>query len=201
MQDVSGDGTKETRLNTFDHATHGYMMDGRPVPSVTQIMDGVWGQPFYASDWHLERGRAVHACCAMIACNRQFQHDPQIDGQVRACRQWFSDMKPAVMTVENARFHEQYQFAGTPDLVCEMRGKAVIIDYKASYSPIAWIQLGGYSLLTGVQKGAIVELHEDGTYKMTPVEKLARFRNEFLATLTVYHIMERNGLRKEKVNA
>ena len=44
-------------MNTFDEETHTYMIDGRPVPSVTQVVSefiACW----MASEWYLKRGTA-----------------------------------------------------------------------------------------------------------------------------------------------
>ena len=45
---------------TFDADRHEYRIAGRVVPSVTHVLgDLIPG--WRASDWHLQRGRAVHA--------------------------------------------------------------------------------------------------------------------------------------------
>ena len=80
-------------MNTYDDATHTYAIDGRPVPSVTDVLRDLL-PCWQASEWHLQRGRAVHACCAMIARGVDFTHDPQISGQVSAARLWFASRGP-----------------------------------------------------------------------------------------------------------
>ena len=183
--------------NTFDPVKHQYTIGGAPVNGVTQALDASIGVTWRASDWHLDRGKAVHACCALVALGKQFTVDPQIEGQVSACRKWFADIQPVVISVEHILYHELYRFAGCTDLVCEIGGRTCIIDWKASHGPLAFVQEGGYSLLTGVNWGAVVDLHEDGTYKMSKVENLKRYANEFLACLTVAHVKERCGIKKE----
>jgi hypothetical protein len=180
----------------FDPIAHQYFIDDRPVPSVTQVLDAILGDAmWHASEWHMERGRAVHMAAAFIAQGKQFVHDPAIDGQVWACQKFFADMKPEVLEVENPLYSESYNFAGTPDLICVINGKKCIVDFKASLTDVVFLQLGGYAVLYGIiSYGMGVELKDDGNYKATPIVKTDRYRNEFLACLSVYGIRQRLGL-------
>ena len=72
----------------FNEAAHQYTLNGHDVPSVTQVLGDVL-PGWRADDWYLERGRAVHACAAMIARGEEFDHDSVIAGQVAACRRFF----------------------------------------------------------------------------------------------------------------
>lgn len=187
-------------MNNFDPVEHSYAIAGRRVPSVTQIIRAILGDAIWsASDWYLERGRAVHACAAMIARGPAFTHDPQITGQVAACRQFFQDVKPEVIEVEAPVFSETYQFAGTFDLLARIAGKFCIVDYKSALHEIAKIQIGAYSILRPqTHHGMIVQLSEDGRYKTTGIIKIDRYRNEFLALRSVYGIRQRLGLFETK---
>ena len=54
---------------TFDAETHEYRIGGRKVVGVTTVLNDLI--PGYrASDWYLQRGRAVHAAAAMILALR-----------------------------------------------------------------------------------------------------------------------------------
>lgn len=187
-------------MNTFDPIAHQYFINGRPAPSVTQIIREILGDAIWrASEWYLQRGQAVHACAALIARGKQFEHDPAIDGQVRACRKWFADMKPYVIEIEWRRFEECYQFAGTLDLECIIGGKRVIVDWKSALSEVAEIQVGGYGVMCPAARyGMIVALQEDGNYKCEEMFKLERRKQEFLALRSVYAIRQRLGLVKAK---
>lgn len=180
-------------MNTFDPVSHKYSIDGRPVPSVTQVLNSVLGDAiWHASEWHMQRGTAVHACAALIAQGKSFEHDPEIDGQVRACRKFFADFQPEVLEVEKPLYSEAYNFAGTPDLICMINGKKCVVDFKASLTDLVFLQLGGYAVLYGIiGYGIGVELKDDGDYKATPIVKTDRYRNEFLACLSVWNIRKR----------
>lgn len=172
-----------------------YEINGRPVPSVTEVL-GELLPTWQAGEWYLQRGTAVHACCAMIARGEAFDCDPQIAGQVAAARKWFSEFKPMVRFVEQKYHLERYMFAGTPDLVCGLGKVYCVVDFKASLTPVVELQLAGYSELIGggCNHGMGVELREDGTYSTTGMLDLRMPRREFLALRTVYGIRERLGM-------
>ena len=180
-----------------------YHIAGRGVRSVTEILGELLPQ-YQAPAWYLQRGQAVHACCAMIARGQEFDSDPQIAGQVEACRAALWDLKPVPIEVEVPHTSERYQYAGTPDMLCHIGGKRVVLDYKASLTPVVPLQLGGYAELIGdVVWGMGIELREDGTYTTTGLLDLRIPRREFLALRTVYGIRERLGMltRKESEEA
>ena len=161
--------------------------------SVTQALQEVFSlKYYYATDWHKDRGSVVHACAAMVARGKQFTYDPQVKGQVTACKKFFADMKPEVLSVEERVFSERYMFAGCPDLICKIAGHKCIVDYKSSITDVVFLQLGGYAILKpDVTHGMGVELREDWKYKYTKLVKIDRFKNEFLSVLTVYNIQKR----------
>lgn len=182
---------------TFYRAKHEYRLDGARLPSVTEIIsDLIPG--FQAGEWYLERGTAVHACAAMIAQGQEFEYDPQISGQVAACRRFFAEVKPLVMEVEYRVHSRPYQFAGTLDMLALIDGLPAVVDWKAHVDQRCGWQLAAYAMcLPGpqIKIGYGVQLNEDGTYKMTPF-KLAPYAREFLAMRAVFGIRERMGLTK-----
>jgi hypothetical protein len=190
--------TPETTDGRFDPEKHEYRI---VVPSVTQVLADVL-PPWRASEWHLQRGQAVHACCAMIARGQEFTNDPQIDGQVRAARLWFAQVKPEIIVVERPMFSRRYQFAGTPDLICRIGSHNCVVDFKARMTPAVRYQTGAYGLLydehTGRDMpawGVGVELHEDGTYRMSERYQIVQAARAFLALLTAYNVRRECGVR------
>ncbi len=183
-------------MNTFNPDGHWYYIGGRPVPSVTQVINEVLpGAVWKADEYFLGRGTAVHACAALIARGIPFEHDPAIDGQVRACRKFFKDMKLEVYHVEGQIYSERYQYAGTLDLQCRINGRNTILDWKSALSEVAEIQVGGYGVTCPqFDWGLIVALQEDGNYKCGEMFKLERRKQEFLAVRSVYGIRQRLGL-------
>ena len=188
-------------MNTFDPIAHKYHISGRLVPGVTSVLrDLIPG--WSASDWYLERGRAVHAAAAFIARGKQFGYDPQIEGQVAACRLFFAENDIEVLEVEQPIYSMMYQFAGTMDLHCRLKGRDTIIDWKSALSEVAEIQVGGYAIERPDAKwGLIVALQENGRYKAGKMFKLAQRKNEFLALRSVYGMRQRLGLIREVLKA
>lgn len=195
----------------FIEATHAYKVNGRPVPSVTQVITRTIGSGFEAirgAEYYLQRGRAIHACAAFIAQGVEFEHDPAIDGWVRALRKFWHEVQPKPIHWETPLGSARYLFAGTPDLLADVGGKfrRLLVDYKSSLSPHRCrIQLGGYSLALsetlGIEcnYGIGVHLRGDGTYRATAPFDLRTARNEFLALRTTYAILEQvNGEPKEQ---
>ena len=182
----------------FDEASHTYTLAGRRVPSVTQVLaDLIPG--WQASEWYLDRGKAVHACAAMIAQGVPFEHDPIISGQVAACRRFVREVCPVFHAVERRVCSRRYQYAGTMDALIAIKGTRgpVVLDWKASIAKSLPCQLAAYAAAyteeTGVKVryGVGVELRPDGTYRMTTVYDLRLVSQKWLAFLTVY------GARRE----
>lgn len=183
----------------FDTEKHRYYINDRPVPSVTQVLADLL-PGWRASDWYLQRGRAVHACAALVAQGKQFEHDERITGQVAACQKFFADLKPEVLGVEERFYSERYQFAGTADLIAMIQGRKTFVDYKASLTGSVPIQCAAYSLAsgsTGPLWGLGVELHEDGSYKMSELYDLRRYTSEWLALLTAFNVRRRLKVQEE----
>jgi len=180
-------------VNSFDPILHRYSIAGRPVPSVTQVINEVLpGAIWHADEYYLNKGQAVHACMALLAKGKCFDYDTAIDGQVTAGRKFFAEMKPEVYDVEGQIYSERYMFAGCPDLICKIARHKCVVDFKSSITDMVFLQLGGYAILKPeVTHGMGVELREDGKYKCTELVKIDRFKNEFLACLTVWNIRKR----------
>lgn len=192
---------------TFNAETHAYAINGRRVPSVTEVIKECVGSGFeYLQDaeWFLQRGLAVHACAKFIAEGKDFDCDPRIEGRVNALRRFWREMKPAgELRVEIPVYSDIYQYAGTPDLFCLLDGRPFCVDWKNSLDSerVAW-QLAAYTLTqtnrgNGI-RGLGVELHDDGTYKTTRHLDLRRAQQEFIAMRSIYSIKQRLGQLKEK---
>lgn len=186
---------------TFDTETHTYAIDGRRVPSVTEIVNTVVPQ-FQADAYYLQRGSAVHACAALIAKGQDFTCDPRIAGYVEAIRLFYTDFAPVPMVCEEPMYSARLRCAGTPDLLSKMHGAGlVLIDWKNSLSKAVKWQLGGYSALLREQGHKVkscfgVELHENGTYKKGDTYSAADCERGFLAIYSAFSEMKKEGVIK-----
>jgi hypothetical protein len=187
----------------FDSDNHQYYITvngvERKVPSVTQVLKDLL-PTWRASEFFLGKGRAVHAAAAFVARGIAFEHDPRISGQVEAVRKFFREIRPTVMAVERPVYSTRYLYGGTLDLVCEINKRIVVADYKAAITPATIYQCAAYGLVypKTLQHGMGVELHENGSYKLSEVWDLKRAQQEWLSLLTAFRIRERLGcLSKE----
>ncbi len=180
----------KAKSGTFDPDTHTYRLaNGQRVPSVTQVLRAVL-PAWSAGEWYLQRGRAVHACVAMIARGQEFQHDPQISGQVAAARRFFAEVSPEPYDIEKPLFSERYGFAGTPDMIGRLDGRRMVFDWKSALYPEVQYQLAAYGLLSGERWGVAVAFNENGTYTMGHVHRLdGALRAGWLAMLAVHRIL------------
>jgi hypothetical protein len=192
----------------FCETGHTYRLNGKTVPSVTQIIKETVGCGWQTSEWYLTRGKAIHACAALVAEGKSFKFDERLSGYVAALKKFFSEMKPQLIGCETFIYSEMYQYAGRLDLGCKISGHRAIIDWKHNIDKVRTpIQIGGYSAALKEMTheffdlGFGVEIRENGTYNMTEAIDLRRSRNEFLALRTAYAIKEKCGelsFQKEK---
>lgn len=184
----------------FNEAKHEYKIDGRPVPSVTQIISEILGHGWQAEQWYLDRGKAIHKCAEFICQGKEFTADPRLAGYVAAISNFFAETKAEIIHSELRVASIKYDFAGTLDLICKIGARNVIIDWKHSVDKIRLpIQVGGYAVacaeIIGREYafGAGVQIREDGTYRMTEIFNLQIPVREFLALRTAYRIKDACG--------
>jgi hypothetical protein len=187
----------------FNPAAHTYTIGGRAVPSVTAVLaDIIPG--WLASDWYLQRGTAVHACAALIAHGIKFNHDPHIDGQVKAIRAFFAGVRPTPIMVEQQVYSVKYQYAGTLDMVAEVDGEIRLADFKASLSPAVPYQLAAYALAyhetfgKEIRRGFGVEIRDNGTYRFSDLYDLRQYGREWLCLLTAYNVRRKCGVKEKQ---
>lgn len=188
---------------TFDHATHTYRLDDRLVPSVTQIVNSVRTERWTPSDlqWYLERGKMVHRAIqlALDGTLDRCSVDHRILGRVAAAEKFVLDSAIEPTALEVQVFHPQYRYAGTADAIFVRANRRIVVDWKGAYDKQSKLQVGLYSLASPdkISLAAIVELHDDGTYKAycgsrTPKRDHADFdlasaERAGLAALTLYN--------------
>jgi hypothetical protein len=186
----------------FDPKTHTYYDDdGNVMPSVTQIIRAVLNPPQYGQEWHLQRGRANHACYAMIADGVYFKCDPQSEPYEAGCRMFFRDFSPVVIHCELPMFG--LGCAGTLDLAAMINNRLTIIDYKNSASPVDYIQMAAYAELyrstagNEVRQLMSVEINGNGRYKAGKIvsgQELRWYASRWNSVFAVYKIKQNMGL-------
>jgi hypothetical protein len=194
-----------TMKNNFDAEKHEYRIDGRIVPSVTQVIQGVFGSSPWWSEYHAEVGTALHGACHILNSGQEIDPasiDDAIAGRLAGYRKFLKDLNPFVLYAEHQVYSGRNQFAGTIDMILESNSVVTLADIKSSYHPTAKIQLGGYKILLDdakikIYNAVIVELHKSGEYKLHWLNsrELALAGNQFLAALSIYNFKKTNNIK------
>lgn len=191
---------------TFDPEKHEYRQAGRVLPSVTQILRATL-PAWQASEWYLQRGRALHHACRLLDEGRLDRSSvaPEIGPRVRAWERFVADSGCMVLAenIERKMASAKYGFAGTCDRVILFRNVLYVLDLKSTLAAQVAVQLGGYKLLlresTEVTclRAVAVELRDTGEYKAKWIDypELRLAEQTFLSCLTVFNFMQANNLK------
>lgn len=206
-QAIAGSTPAGSNMNLiFDPLSHTYTLDGRRVPSVTEIVNSAL-PGWKADEFYLQKGRAMHLACQYLSEKRLDWDsvDPEIEPRVRAWEKFLKDSGAVVLETEKAFAHEKYLFAGTRD--CKLQVVLpharsldekidVTCDMKSTICPQAKVQVAGYCILDPTIQAVIVELRQNGTYRCEWLtqHELARHKMTFLAALTLWGFKQKEGL-------
>ena len=138
---------------TFDDLTHTYRLNGIIIPSVTTLMKPLSDRTYEDVDPVVlqnaaKRGTAVHEACENYALYGIEDCPSEYYGYFEAFKSWWDKEKPIVLAPECQVYHKMLGYAGTTDLLCEIRGSVTIVDYKttAKMEPmLVGVQLEGYA--------------------------------------------------------
>jgi hypothetical protein len=179
----------------FVEETHTYLLDGKPIPSVTQLLKPL--QDFSNIPPHTlakacEFGTNVHKMIELYLLDELDMDtlDPALLPPLEAFKRWQDNEGAALFLqgwprIEQPLAHPRLHYAGTPDLDF-LYGP--IVDLKTRpFNPLTDpIQLAGYGELSRVNGGQdgdkwVLQLAPDGTYRFTNAHhKQAKSRFRFL---------------------
>lgn len=121
----------------FDEQTHTYLVDGKNVSSVTEIL-----APLHRSygkvnqsvlDYAAARGTAVHEACELIDYGAEPEVYPEIEGYVRAYLDFLQVYRPRWTHIEHIVYHDYGRYIGTLDRAGYLNGtEFAIVDIKTS---------------------------------------------------------------------
>lgn len=162
---------------TFDAEKHQYEIDGKKVPSVTQLvaplgnpMDDLSDFEEITLDAAAERGTTMHAYLEFRLSGGEredFELPSDYEDYADSVEQFLAEHDIFAFSIEKklGGFYNGVWYAGTPDLVCEFDGMLSILDYKfvSSLSKTkVGAQLHGYRLLceyNGLFPGDMYAVH------------------------------------------
>lgn len=169
---------------TFDEETHAYTVDGRRVPSVTEIVGLITAGKYADTNTAMmeqakRRGSEVHFICEAIDCGidpDELEIPPELAGYVNAYLAFLRDWAPEWDYIEKTVYTPIY--AGRADRIGTIDGHTVIVDLKTTgnmdrLSKLALLlQLTGYGLAWAdmgfdmPEKTLGVQLKRDGKYTL-----------------------------------
>ena len=136
---------------TLEPEHHVYTVKNRVVPGVTSVLQDNFGVKPYWSEWHAQKGQAIHRAIALLVKDELDWHslDSRIVGRIEAFQRFIGETGYKVLKSELSLFSELNYFAGTLDLVLfDGATDHILIDIKPpSTEPIVELQLAAYSLL------------------------------------------------------
>jgi len=183
----------------FDEESHVYSVDGVKLPNVTSIIKGVFGSRSWWTDRSAEKGRALHLACHYEILGRLDSStlDPAIQGRFSAFLDFREKTSYEYVGTEERYYSPKYWFAGTVDIETQTG----IMDIKSSLDPAAYLQLGAYTILRPSREAQIIELKENGSWKLHSLKtkstwkaSLRYWQTAFLNVLSVYNLMIRHKL-------
>lgn len=158
----------------FDPAAHAYTWKGRPVPSVTQILDVLdllEGVPYEEMKAAGEFGQHVHHACHLLDQGRLDLEalDPELKPYVDRYAQFLMDSGVVVIASETIEYHREYEYAGGLDrkVIFPKLTVPSIMDIKTSYSVPASV---------GPQTAAYRELERARGRQTTPTRYCLHLR-------------------------
>ena len=162
----------------FDSEKHIYYVDGKIVPSVTQILDLLSYKEFGKIDkstleYASKRGTAIHEATEAIDLDMPLEVDAEIEPYVRAYINFTKDYKPTWLGVEEMIYHPEFEFCGTIDRIGKIENKFIVMDIKTLSSPdrLAYtkvcMQTYMYSMcLEDKYETYALFLKKDGSYRL-----------------------------------
>ena len=188
--------------NRYDEETHKYYVDEVEKPSVTEICSPISAERLNALQQNLlDRARARGSRChelfeqyMLLGELDEEEIEPDYFPYIRQFVLWARTYRPKVIFTEKQLFGDE--FCGTCDLICEIDGKTLLIDYKTTSAidkKSLSVQLEGYKRLCdkyGIHIDECWYLHikKDG-YVFKPIKRNARWFDILL---------EHNKFMKEK---
>lgn len=167
---------------TFDPEAHAYALDGRPVPSVTQLIEradliNYDDVPPWQLEHAAQRGTAVHLATEFYDDGDLDDEsiDPEILPYVEAWRLFRRESGFKVLRSEVRVYSRRHQYAGTVDTIGLLNGRLAMVEKKttAVLHPATAVQVTAYGKAYNemvdpaerVRSVHSVHLRRDGTYR------------------------------------
>lgn len=173
----------------FDEAKHIYTIDGRVIPSVTDICSPITADHYSSINSAVlemasRRGTAVHEATELIDLGSMPDDDPEIDGYINAYLDFLLDYKPKWEYIEWVGHYEylyyDMEYCGTVDRAGHVGDEFWVLDIKTTASPTkenyiaTCCQTRAYEMMLEADhscKRKILYLKKDGSYRLVDCEE------------------------------
>ena len=188
----------------FDDAKHLYLVDGKPKCGPSQLL-GMCGlspkvdempEPMrsnYLAAGNL--GKVVHKWCEIYDKGEYDKYDPPLERESKYLKAWIqfrNDSGIQIIETEAPRYSEYGDYCGIPDVVGIIKDQLWIVDRKTSKSinPNSRLQTMAYTyFFKENMKRMIVQLKQDGTYKIHEQNEDAIDKDNWEAVLRVTNLI------------
>lgn len=195
----------------FNEDDHSYFVDGKRVPSVTEVCSLLTADKYSGGQALIHaaavRGTAVHELCALYDMDAlPDEIDPSYSGYLKAWAAFCRDYRPQWLWIEKPLGSQR--LAGTVDRIGIIDGHTVIVDIKTTSSMdrvskislacqlAAYAYLAMYSGINVIYDAGIgVQLRKDGTYTVHRQKKIEE-KYGFSSVMLFRHMREIINLQK-----
>lgn len=173
----------------FDEQKHEYRVDGRKVPSVTDIITPLTAKHYgdIAKEILLaaaERGTVVHEACEYLDYGCTAEVPAEYEGYVQAYADFLNDFRPELLAAEKMVYSAEGDYAGRLDRWFLMDGKTAVLDIKTTSSPNRANYMAGccqtiaYADAVGdVKRRFLLYLKKEGRYRLIDCAEWERKHN------------------------
>jgi len=147
-----------------------------------------------------EFGTNVHDLCSKIAKGESPKIPKKYQRQIDKFNRWLDKKVTTVLFSEETFFNDELMIAGTVDLgVILVDGNKAIADIKTGrIHASAILQLGAYSMLSGINNGILLPLSRNKlTKKIISVGELTQPATIYVSVLEVYRWLHEQTKKKK----
>lgn len=194
----------------FDPEAHEYWLNGRRLPSVTEVLNDLVDYSRVAPEvleHKRQVGEALHEAIALGDDLDMGSLDPAVEPYYAAWQRFVSETGYEPLEFEQQGYHETYYFAGTWDQIGTFNGKLALPDIKtlAVDTPVTSLQTAAYAAIRDqhqrkkVRQRFALQLTPDRNppYRLHEHKDPADFKT-FLACLSRHQWALKNGVRNER---
>ena len=176
----------------FDPVKHEYRLNGKVLPSITQICsplnyEAAERSEAWRRDFAAKRGTLIHEAAVLVDFGEQLPDEfpDEFMGYVKGYVDFLRDFSPEWVLIEKPLVDKHAGIAGTPDRYGEINGRNIVLDIKTGTRikhPFVAAQLQGYAKLlaaNGYQTDERYCLHLDksGIYTLYDMTDIAPIFN------------------------